>query len=228
MTVTKVVGIGPNVFGGRVTGIDFSNTIKRIGYQAFNGSIMPSTMNIPESITTIDAHAFYECRKLKSVYIPAIVTSIGYAPFYNCYDLEEIVVASDNPNYKSVDGVLYNKDMTEVIQYPGGKTKRTYVAPSSVVSINREAFACNRNVYSVVLPYGVRYLSVAAFNNATLHDIFLPASMVDIGDAAFTPFRTGFTNQPKIYVMSGTRRQYLSAVPWSGEENIIEAEFVQK
>ena len=180
-----VVTIGPNAIGSSVTGLVFPKGLKRIGYQAFNGCYrMPSTVRIHSSVTTIDAHAFSECQKLKSVYIPASVTSIGYAPFYKCNELEEIIVAEDNPNYKSVNGVLYNKEMTEVIQYPGGKLTKSYTAPSSVVSINREAFAGNYNLNMVVLPYGVRFLSVSAFNNARINDVILPPSIEEIGNAA--------------------------------------------
>lgn len=74
--------------------------------------------------------------------------------------------------------------MTEVIQYPGGKLTKSYTAPSSVVSINREAFAGNYNLNMVVLPYGVRFLSVSAFNNARINDVVLPPSIEEIGNAA--------------------------------------------
>ncbi|MBO5616464.1 MAG: leucine-rich repeat domain-containing protein [Prevotella sp.] len=176
-----VEAIGANAFQSRsINSIDFPPTISQIGYEAFLGSKM-ETFKVPSSVTLISARAFADCKKLKSVYIPASVKEIGYGVFANCTSLENIIVDENNKYYKSVNGVLYNKSMTELIQYPCGKKDRTYTAPSSLISVNRQAFYKCWYLEDVVLPYGVKYISVEAFNNARLHNLYLPSSICEIG-----------------------------------------------
>lgn len=181
----KISIIGPQAFQSKtINSIDFPSTVYRIGYNAFWGAKLPKEFRIPSSIKKIDAHAFAECQNLTTVYIPASVMDIGYAPFFNCRDLEKIVVDEANPYYKSVDGILYNKDMTEIIQFPCAKQMVKYTAPNTLVSVNREAFSHTLNLFTVVLPEGVQYLSVGAFSQAIIRDIYLPATIREIGDAA--------------------------------------------
>ncbi|MBO6216797.1 MAG: leucine-rich repeat domain-containing protein [Prevotella sp.] len=181
----KISVIGPQAFQSKtINSIDFPRTVYRIGYNAFLGAKLPKEFRIPSSIKKIDAHAFAECKNLTTVYIPASVMDIGYAPFYNCYDLEKIVVDENNPYYKSVDGILYNKEMTEIIQFPCAKQMVKYTAPKTLVSVNREAFSNTLNLFTVVLPEGVQYLSVGAFSKSYIHDLYLPATIRNIGNAA--------------------------------------------
>ena|GEM_PF-7049819 len=93
---------------------------------------------IPDGVTSIKDYAFMDCSSFKSVKIPDSVTSIGWKAFYNCSSLESINVSENNQNYASVDGVLYNKDMTELIQCP--KTKKEFVVPDGVTKIECIAF----------------------------------------------------------------------------------------
>ena len=255
-----VTTIGAHALQSRkILGLDVPTSINRIGYEAFLDCKM-KTFNVPSSIRKIDARAFAECQDLQTIYIPASVEEIGYGAFANCHELERIVVDEDNPYYKSVNGVLYNKEMTEVIQYPAGKKDKVYVAPNTIVSINRQAFERTWYLEDVVLPDGLMYISVEAFEHARLHNIYLPATLREIGNAAlafdewidgsnnwhptnlfvvsngplpshkyaFNYYNSSFKSQPNIYVAKGTRKQYLSEDPWSGEENIIEVEFLKK
>lgn len=49
-----------------------------------------------------------------------------------CPNLKTITVDSQNPNYRSVGGVLYSKDMTKLYAYPSGKAGNIYIMPSTV------------------------------------------------------------------------------------------------
>ena len=79
-------------------------------------------------------------RHKKDVVIPDSVTSIGDEVFENCDSLTSINVASDNEYYSDEDGVLFNKDKTELIRYPKDKSEDAYTIPDSVEKICARAF----------------------------------------------------------------------------------------
>ena len=140
---------------------------------------------IPDGIESIAGGAFYGCIGLTSVTIPNSVTSIGEAAFNRCTGLTSINVASDNSNYCSVDGVLFNKDKTTLIQYPGGK-QGAYTIPNSVTSIGNYAFYYCSGLTSVTIPNSVTSIGNQAFYVCTgLTSVTIGNSVTSIGDYAF-------------------------------------------
>lgn len=72
----------------------------------------------------------------KSYIIPDDVDEISRDAFPGeVGELEEILVGNDNEYFKSVDGILYSKDGTELIVYPLGKANQEYIVPSTVISV---------------------------------------------------------------------------------------------
>ena len=92
------------------------------------------------NLKTIDSHVVEECENLTTVSIPANVESIGR--FYSCPSLKKIIVSGANKKYTTVDGVLYNKEMTKLIWYPAAKSDEIYTVPDSTTVICDAAF-CN-------------------------------------------------------------------------------------
>ena len=119
-----------------------------------------------------------------------------------------------NSNYCSVDGVLFNKDKTTLIQYPGGK-QGAYTIPNSVTSIGYEAFA-GCSVTSVTIPNSVTSIEEYAFEGCT--------GLTSVTIEVETPPTLGKnvfinTNISQIYVPCGTLEAYKSA--WSDYASII-------
>ena len=144
--------------------IKFKTDVTSIGYMAFAGRPSLTSVTIPNSVTSIGEYAFANCQSLTSVTIPNSVTSIGVRAFSSCSGLTSINVAFDNTNYCSVDGVLFNKDKTIVIQYPGGK-QGSYMIPDSATSIGVSAFASCTSLTSVTIPNSVTSIGNYAFEN---------------------------------------------------------------
>lgn len=83
-------------------------TLKRIGLGAFTNTQGLSTIDIPETVTTIGQGVF-ECPDLTYLHIPASVTEMGNSAIGECPQLESVTVAESNPNIAIFDGVLMDK-----------------------------------------------------------------------------------------------------------------------
>jgi len=140
---------------------------------------------IPSSVTSIGDDAFMYCSGLTSVTIPSSVTSIGNDAFSICSGLISINVDFDNANYSSSDGVLFNKDKTTIVCYPGGK-QDGYTIPSSVTSIGNGAFMNCSSLTSVTIPSSITLIGDDAFMYcSSLTSVTIPSSVTSIGDDAF-------------------------------------------
>ena len=103
------------------------------------------------SVTQI-AYATYLANGVTSISIPSTTTVVSYLTFINANNLTAIYVASENPNYKSVDGVLYSKNGTTLKYYPPAKTKTSFTIPAGVSVIDPYAFSCAKNLSTVSIP----------------------------------------------------------------------------
>ena len=119
------------------------------GHNLYLNGTLVTDLVIPDGVTSVGEYAFYGCSSLTSVTIPNSVTSIGEGAFESCSSLTTINVANDNPDYCSIDGVLFNKAQTILILYPAGKADDTYSIPNSVTSIVEGAFSGSSSLTSL-------------------------------------------------------------------------------
>lgn len=153
-----------------------------IDNDAFLGCSNLTSVMIGNSATSIGNNAFYNCSSLISVTIPDSVTSIGIGVFISCSSLTSISVDENNQSYKSIDGNLYTKDGTTLIQYAIGKTATSFVIPNSVTSIGSIAFRGCRSLTSVTIPNSVTSIGNTVFRDCSgLISIIIPDSVTSIG-----------------------------------------------
>ena len=184
----SVTSIGRRAFEGctNLKSITIPNSVTEMGRRAFSGCSSLTGIAIPDNVTEIGKYAFDGCKSLTSITIPDGVTSIGDGAFYNCSSLTEIKVASENSNYVSVNGVLYNKDKTTIICYPAGKKGNNYKIPDGVTKVDSSAFIGCSSLTSITIPNGVTSIGDSAFEDCTsLTSITIPNSVTSIGDSAF-------------------------------------------
>lgn len=143
------------------------------------------SINLPEGLETIGIQAFCDCDSLKTVTIPSSVNSIGFGAFEWCDSLTEIKVKSNNAYFTDINGVLYNKDKTKIIQYPKAKTQTSYIIPSSVTTVGRDAFEECENLKSIILPEKLTSIEESAFSSSGIKTIEMPAGVTTISRSAF-------------------------------------------
>ena len=161
-------------------------TVTSIGDWAFENCGSLTSIDIPDSVTSIGDCAFSDCDALMSIDIPNSVTNIGNEPFVNCESLRSIDVTDGNTNYASENGVLFNKDKTELVVYPDGNLYTEYRIPDSVTSIGDGAFTFCESLTSIVLPDSVTSIGERAFYACdSLTSIVIPESVTSIGNSAF-------------------------------------------
>ena len=184
----SVTSIGGSAFEQctNLTNIVIPSSVTSIGDYAFEGCASLTSITIPDSVTSIGKRAFRECKSLKTVTIPDNVTSIGIWAFRNCISLTAINVATENQNYVSVNGVLYNNDKTTIICYPAGKKDESYKIINGVTSIEGSAFKDCISLKSVTIPDSMTSLGDGAFEDCiSLTSITIPGSVTSIGESAF-------------------------------------------
>lgn len=132
------------------------------GY-AFSDLSGVKSVKLPESLEYIGFAAFANMKKIEEIYIPASVSFIDRFAFEMCNSLKAINVSPDNKYYTSIDGVLYNKDCTELIKVPN-IGQQSYTVPSTVKKIHNFAFAYSgvevvdiTSNATELMPYSVGY-----------------------------------------------------------------------
>lgn len=183
-----VKAIGISAFSGckKLTDAVISDSVEKIGDNAFRTCSILESVYIGKNVEEIGLYAFYECRILPEIEIPAKVSSIGQYAFVGCYSLESITVDKNNLYYLSIDGVLYNKTMTQLILYPSYKKNDEFVMPATVVKIMDFALYYNSHLKRVKMPESVKEIGASAFKGCYfLKEISFPNSIISVGPEAF-------------------------------------------
>jgi len=179
-----VASIGDYAFAETgITSVVLPNSVTSIEEGAFTNCKRLASINIPNNVTSIEEWAFRDCTSLTSINIPNSVTDIVEGAFLGCTSLTAINVSGDNSRYSSVDGVLFNKSKTILIQFPGGKTG-AYAIPNSVTNIWKWAFRYT-GLDGVTIPNSVTSIGSEAFAGSNITGINLPNSIITIRNGTF-------------------------------------------
>ena len=169
----------------------FSKTIiNSNGFAIQNGKLIQYTGNstditIPSTVSSIDHYAFNN--RVIRVELLSGVTTITEYSFRNYRNIAEIVVASGNNYFSSIDGILYDKSGTKLILYPIGRTDTTYSIPDGVLTIGKYAFKDCNNLISIAMPSSLTDIEEYAFMGcSSLKSVNIPNSVNNISDYIFS------------------------------------------
>jgi serine/threonine protein kinase len=198
-------------FIGSATVVKIPDTIEDkpvtiIGRKSFSQSRDFTAVILPKTTTTIESEAFFNCSWLRHITIPEHCTRIEEGAFagtaltevflpasvthfsnaaYQCPSLVSIRVDPANQVFKSIDGILYDKQVTAVLRCPEGRTKAVSL-PSTVHHVGRMAFHHCLNLSSITLPDGVDFIGQMAFYRCTnLERISIPVGVKKIEAQTF-------------------------------------------
>lgn len=173
-------------YSQQIETVIISEGIHSIGSYAFSNHFSLKKIELPKSLFVINDFAFYQSgKKIDSIYIPSEVLAISPSCFHRT-DLCSITVDENNDFYKSVDGVLYDKEMSKLIHYPSCKNSVSYTLPNSVTEICEYAFTGNSSLRKINLPESLEYIGYDAFFNLyMLEEITIPAKTWYIDEGNF-------------------------------------------
>ena len=192
-----------------LTSIDIPNSVTSIGSQAFHECESLTSITIPNSVTTIGDNAFSWCSSLTSIDIPNSVTSIGSQAFYECESLTSITI----PNSVTSIGRM---------AFSWCSSLTSIDIPNSVTSISDDLFRFCESLTSITIPNSVTKIGEYAFQScSSLTSIDIPNSVTSIGNYAFsncsslTSITCYATTAPTIYgsTFSNIKRNGTLIVP---------------
>lgn len=136
---------------------------------------------LPFTSTRMCRDAFANCTALESLTVSASISAL--LPSVGCTALKTLEVSPANQNYASVDGVLFNREVTEILWFPLGKPG-AYILPETVTAIGEEAFA-GTSITGLVIPSSVISISRGAFAKSSLREISLPDNLTHVSEGMF-------------------------------------------
>ena len=216
------------------------STIKSIDHFALSYESVKS-IALPEGLETIGQYAFAGTG-ISSIAFPSTVRSIGESCLADTRNLNEITVNEANPYYTVVDGVLYDKDISNLIKVTVGHTSLSI--PKTVKTIDSNAIN-QTNMRTLIIPNTVEYLKRYAIrNNEKLKTLVIGSSVKEIGFPSITGnpvlksvfsrnpepvelsegdmFVIGQDSIPTLFVPEGSSQKYAATKGWDVFTNIRE------
>ena len=149
------------------------------GYTSFTSIVLP------DSLTVLGDSVFAGNHNLTTLNIPKNLKTIVGLIFDNP-SLKNINVDNENKYYTFLDGVLFNKDKTELVAYLPTNEENSYTIPSTVKELGDGAFSHNEHLVTIVIPDSVETIGHRVFYNCTtLANINIPSSVTAIGSSVF-------------------------------------------
>ena len=187
----KKIGVGYNGYGNCQTFNGCSNIetvvleegLEEIGGRVFDACSKVKEWKLPKSLKKIGSGAFSSI-SVEEFNIPENVESI-YVSFLSSSNLVKVNVDSNNKYFTSVDGILFDKNITRLIKYPEKRDGSSYEVPNTVKTIDANAFISCKNLQTIVIADSVEKIGDSAFYGSELKIINLGGGITNINNKPF-------------------------------------------
>lgn len=173
--------------GSNLSSYEIPATVETLEIGAFEWTknLTTLTFAVGSNLKTISPFAF-DGSSVTEINIPDHVDQIqSYALAYN-QELATINVSAKNPTFTSIDGVLFTKDLTQILQYPAARASSSYAIPNSVTTIGGFAFTYTKYLKSIEMNSVTTLSEYSFYLNSSLTSLTLNDSMISIGESAFS------------------------------------------
>lgn len=194
---------GDVVIPDKVTKDGVEYPVVAVDYSTFQYCKSLTSVQLPSSVVKINGNAFYECSALTSVTMtgvqvlegsdifnytkitsltfPKTLKSFNSSLFRNMSNLTSITIEEGSEVYKSVDGVLYDKNITKIVGYPA-KKGGNYTIPATITTVSSGSFPDNVSIDELIVPATVTKIE----NNAFGYSPQIKKLTLEDGDAELT------------------------------------------
>ena len=185
-----VTYIGKSAFAGCIglTSLQLPDSVEVIDDEAFSGCVNLTMVQIPDSVKRVGENAFGSCTGLISTRVPSGLQEIGRGVFagcdnlhraivpyprkvlnlellHSCRELTDMMVSENSHEHSAKNGVLFNKEQTELVFYPMGKKEGAYLMSEGVREIASQAFYGCEHLKHVVFADSMEKIAPDAFVN---------------------------------------------------------------
>ena len=149
----------------KITSVVFPESVTDIFGSAFENCTALSSITFTDNVTWLGGSVFGNCTSLTSVTLPANLSFVGDRAFYGCTNLKSIEIDENNSEFSSIDGNLFNKQATTMLQYSIGKSESAYIIPDGVTMIDTYCFEDCVNLSSITIPESIQEIRMTAFRD---------------------------------------------------------------
>lgn len=207
----RVTTVAFEAFGSsKINSVVIGNNVTYINQNAFSNCQRLKSVTFPNNNGfSLGLWPFQGCTSLETITLPKNLTSMDCNPFMGCSGLSYIGVDENNPNYMSVDGVVYSKDTKAIYAYPCGRQSTNYEIiggtqvlgrgafmsasklekihiPNSVSQIYAQAFWECTNLKALILPPNITYISQNMATFSGIREVVIPNKVTSIESSAFS------------------------------------------
>lgn len=182
----SITKIGDTAFGWCYSArFVLSKNIQEIGRSAFENDGSIGDIDLP-NIETIGINAFaWSWNSSSTIKLGKNLREINENALV-CFG-GKFEVDEENQYFATIDGVLYNKDVTELVAYPYGKNDQSFMVPNSVTKICDYAFRYNEKLMNVTLPDSLVEIGQGAFYECRqIRSVVIPDSVTILKEQAFS------------------------------------------
>ena len=180
-----VTTIGKHAFysSENLKSVTFPDSVTHIEMGAFEYCSDLESLTLPDSVTQIDDYAFFACKRLDHITLPLGVKTIG--AIFGRDNHKRIVVDPESPYFVSLNGIIYNKEMTEILFYPSSSQQAVFTLPESVKKIGSSVFEKSPCLLRILTADDAAGIDDVTEESEGLQVLILPDQVEEIGDDAF-------------------------------------------